>query len=332
MNTKVKCLATALLFCAGVGSAYALDLKISHQWKQGTDSRDTAARQFVKEVTSKDPSIKFRIYPGASLIANPVHQLDAVRDGTVEMTIMPLIYASGKIPEVSVTILPGAVSSAADAMTLRNSKYAQKLQELAEANGFRILTWWWTEGGFTNRVRPIGSPDGVKGLKFRGADRTIDIALKEAGASVYSMPSTEVYNALQTGVLDGTLTSNDTLMSMRLYEHSKFATIGGDYTPYVLLQPLMISKKIWDNLSPAQKKIFEDAAEKTDKTFNSEQSEVAKKTAAKFKEAGAQIHQMTKPEFEEWLALAKRTSWKEFGERSAKAKELLDALQESRKH
>lgn len=330
MNQKYKNLAAAVLFCTALGNVQAQEFKLTHQWKQGTDSRDAGARQFAKEVTSKDPSLKFRIYPGASLISNPLKQLDAIQDGTVEMAIIPLIYAAGKIPEFSATILPGAVSSAADGMKLRNSEFAKKLQEVAEANGLHILTWWWTEGGFANRVHPIGNPDGVKGLKFRGADRTVDAALKEAGASVFSMPSTELYSALQSGVLDGMLTSYDSLMSMRLYEQSKFATIGGDYTIFVLLQPIIMSKKAWDKLTPAQKKIFEEAAYNTDKTFNAEQGEVAKTAAAKFKQAGVQVRQMTKPEFDEWLALAKRTAWQDFANSSPKAKELLDALHNSR--
>ena len=332
MNKKYKIFTAALLACSVLVNAQAQEFKLTHQWKQGGDSRDKAARQFAKEVTLHDPSMKFRIYPGASLISNPLKQLDAVQDGTVDMSIIPLIYAAGKIPEFSITILPGAVSSAADAMKLRNSEYAKKLQEVAESNGIHIVTWWWTEGGFANRVRPIGVPDGVRGLKFRGADRTVDAALKDAGASVFSMPSTELYNALQSGVLDGLLTSYDSLMSMRLYEQSKFATIGGDYSVFVLLQPLIMSKKAWDKLTPAQQKIIDDAAYKSDVTFNAEQTQVAKVTAAKFKEAGVQVRQMSKAEFADWLALAKRTSWQDFAKTSPKAKELLEALEHSRGH
>ena len=138
--------------------AQAQEFKLTHQWKQGTDGRDLAAREFIKEVNKKDPAIKFRVYPGASLISNPLKQIDAIQDGTIEMCILPLIYGAGKIPELSVTILPGAITNIADAMKLKNSEYAKKLQELAEANGFHILTWWWTEGGFGNRVRPITGP------------------------------------------------------------------------------------------------------------------------------------------------------------------------------
>lgn len=330
MDRNGRRIALAVLLAAWASGTSAQEFKLTHQWKQGADSRDAAARSFAKEVTSKDPTLKFRIYPGASLISNPLKQLDAVQDGTVEMAVIPLVYAANKIPEFSVTVLPGAVSSAADGMKLRNSPYAKKLQEVAEANGIHIVTWWWTEGGFANRVHPIGMPDGVKGLKFRGADRTVDAALKEAGASVFAMPSTELYSALQSGVLDGLLTSYDSLLSMRLYEQSKFATIGGNYTIFVLLQPIVMSKVAWDKLTPAQKKIFDDAALKTDKEFNAEQGDVAKAVAAKFKQAGVQVRELTKPEFDEWVALARRTAWKDFAASSPKSKELLDALAQSR--
>ena len=63
------------------------EIKISHQWKQGTDGRDKAVRVFVEEVNKADPSLKFRIYPGSSLIAKPTAQIDALQDGSVEMAV-----------------------------------------------------------------------------------------------------------------------------------------------------------------------------------------------------------------------------------------------------
>jgi TRAP-type C4-dicarboxylate transport system substrate-binding protein len=323
------------LFVAGIfvmfaGSLSAQEFKLTHQWKQGTDVRDQAARIFVEEVTQKDPTIKFRIYPGASLISNPVKQLDAIQDGTIDMAIYPLIYGVGKIPELSVTILPGAVDSIADAMKLKNSAYARRLQQLVEANGFHILTWWWTDGGIATRVRPVTGPESVKGLKMRGADRTIDTVLKSAGASVVEMPSTELYSALQSGVLDGLMTSNETFVSMRLYEQTKYATLGGDYSIFMLIQPLIISKKAWDKLTPPQRKIFEDAAAKSEAFFVDQDLKLNKGVIVAFEKSGVKVRQMTKGEHDEWIALAKRTSWPEFASVSPGAKELLDALQHSR--
>ncbi|MGB7480107.1 MAG: TRAP transporter substrate-binding protein DctP, partial [Burkholderiaceae bacterium] len=246
MKLKIPTLLAAGALALGI--AHADTLKLSHQWPQG-DGRDKGARHFVAEVTKHDPSFKFRIYPGASLISNPIKQIDALAGGSVDLSIFPLIYAVGKAPEFSITILPGAINSVQDAMRFKGTDYEKRLQAVAEKQGFHILTWWWTEGGIANRARPITTPDTVKGLKFRGADRTLDTMLKEAGASVFAMPSTELYNAVQTGVLDGLMTSYETFMSMRLYEQVKYATLGGDYTIFVVFQPLVISTKAWNALT-----------------------------------------------------------------------------------
>jgi TRAP-type C4-dicarboxylate transport system substrate-binding protein len=308
------------------GTLHAETLKLSHQWPQG-DGRDKGARHFVEEVAKHDRSFKFRIYPGSSLISNPIKQIDALASGSVDLAIFPLIYAVGKAPEFSVTILPGAINSVQDAMRFKGTDYEKRLQAVAEKQGFHILTWWWTEGGIANRVRPITTPDTVKGLKFRGADRTLDTMLKQAGASVFSMPSTELYNAVQSGVLDGLMTSYETFMSMRLYEQVKYATLGGDYTVFVVFQPLVMSTKAWNALTPAQKKVFEAAADATQASFNAEQEKIKGEVVAKFKAAKVDVHQMTQPEYRQWLDLAKKTAWPDFGAISPEAKGLLDAVE-----
>ena len=318
-----------LLLAAGVlavGTLHAETLKLSHQWPQG-DGRDKGARQFAAEVTKQDPSFKFRIYPGASLISNPIKQIDALAGGSIDLSIFPLIYAVGKAPEFSITILPGAINSVQDAMRFKGTEYETKLQAVAEKQGFRILTWWWTEGGIADRVRPITTPDTVKGLKFRGADRTLDTMLKDAGASVFAMPSTELYNAMQTGVLDGLMTSYETFMSMRLYEQVKYATLGGDYTIFVVFQPLVISTKAWNALTPQQKKVFEAAADATQASFNAEQEKIKEEVVAKFKAAKVDVHQMTKDEYQQWLELAKKTAWPDYAGISQDAKELLETVE-----
>lgn len=324
MKLKNLILLAASTLCLGV--VHAETLKLSHQWPQG-DGRDQGARQFAAEVTKHDPSFKFRIYPGASLISSPVKQIDALAGGSVDLSIFPLIYAVGKAPEFSITILPGAINSVQDAMRFKGTDYEKRLQAVAEKQGFHILTWWWTEGGIANRVRPITTPDTVKGLKFRGADRTIDTMLKQAGASVFSMPSTELYNAMQSGVLDGLMTSYETFMSMRLYEQVKYATLGGDYTMFVVFQPLVISTKVWNALTPAQKKTFEQAADATQTKFNAEQAKLKVDVVAKFKAAKVDVHQMTKDEYQQWVALSKKTAWPEYASISPEAKGLLEAVE-----
>ena len=324
--------AAALAAAAVVGQglaaapASAQELKISHQFKANADGRDLATRVFVDEVTKRDKNIKFRIYPGSSLGIKPVAQFAALQNGTLEMAVFPMSYASGKAHEFSAVILPGTIPNLDFAMKLRKSPYAEKLQAVAHRNGVHIVTWWWTPGGFASKEGAITGPKSVSGLKMRAADPTFESMLKAAGSSVVSMPSTEIYPAMQSGVLNATLTSAETFVSMRLYEQTKFATVPGEYTIWMLMQPLVMSKQHWDKLTPQQQQIFEEAAAKSDEFFLGLQREAGEKMADAYRKAGGTVHQMTKAEFEEWLALARETSWKEFAAHSAEAKGLLDAL------
>ncbi|NJN39564.1 MAG: TRAP transporter substrate-binding protein DctP [Gammaproteobacteria bacterium] len=326
MKSVHRIAATFALTALFLGAAQAQEIKISHQWKANVDGRDKAARVFVKEVNAADPNLKFRIYPAQSLGIKPVAQLDALQNGTLEMAVFPMSYAVGKAQEFSIIIMPGTVPTLAHAMKLRGTPFQSKLNDLAAKHGIRIITWWWTPGAFATKDREITGPKSVDGLKMRAADPTFEVMLKAAGASVVSMPSTEIYPSLQSGVLNGTLTSAETFVSMRLYEQTKFATTPSKYALWMLLQPLVMSKQHWDKLTPAQQKIFEAAAAKSDEFFLGLQREAVDNMEAAYKKAGAKVHEMTQAEYDEWVALAKKTSYVDFASKSPDAKELLESL------
>jgi hypothetical protein len=178
-------IAAATLLSAPLG---AQEIKISHQFKANTDARDKATRIFVEEVGKKDKNLKFRIYPGSSLNIKPVAQLDALQAGTLEMSVFPMSYAVGKVPEMSATIMPGTITSYDHAMRLKGSDFHKKLQELANKNGIHIVTWWWTPGGFASKERQIGGPDTVKGEKMRAADPTFESRRRAPPSSTFLPP------------------------------------------------------------------------------------------------------------------------------------------------
>ena len=326
MKNAPRWAAAAAIAALLSASALAQEVKISHQFKANADGRDLATRVFVKEVNARDPNLKFRIYPAQSLGIKPVAQLDALQNGTLEMAVFPMSYAVGKAAEFSIIIMPGTIPTLEHAMKLRGTPFQKKLQDLAHANGIHIVTWWWTPGAFATKDREITGPKSVDGLKMRAADPTFEAMLKAAGASVVNMPSTEIYPSLQSGVLSGTLTSAETFVSMRLYEQTKFATTPGKYSLWMLLQPLVMSKQHWDKLTPAQQKIFEEAALKSDDYFLGLQREAVSDMEKEYKKAGGKVHEMTQAEYDQWVALAKETAWKEFAAKSPTSKDLLDAL------
>lgn len=307
--------------------AQQTEIRISHQWRQNTDARDRAARVFAEEASKLEPSLKFRIYPNRSLISDPIAQFDALTNGSIEMAVYPLVYGVGKVPEFSITIMPGTVPSMDYAMKLKGTAFHKKLQEIAEANGIRVMTWWWTPGGFATKDRAITGPKSVEGLRMRAADPYMERVLQANGASIVSMPSTEIYPALQSGVLDGLMTSSESFVSMRIYEQTKHATAGGDYVLFMLLQPLVISKQAWDKLTPAQKNAMEKAATKSEEFFNGLQREASDKMVEQFKKAGNDVRGLSKQEYDAWVASAKEVAWPHFVANTKHGKELLELIQ-----
>lgn len=309
--------------------ALAQTIKISHQWRAETDARDRATRIFVDAVKKRVPGLNFRIFPSRSLIQDPIAQFDAMQSGALEMAIYPLVYAVGKVPQFSITVLPGLIRSMDQAVALKNSKYHEALQDIAHRNGVHIVTWWWTPGGFASKERAIGDPENVRGLKMRAADPYFELMLRQVGASVQAMPSTEIYTALQTGVLDGLLTSSESFVSMRIYEQTKHATVGGTNEIYLLIQPLLMAKSTWDKLTPEQKRAFEDAATESETFFNTVQKEASDVMMREFTKAGAAVRQLSDGEYDAWVKLAKATAWEAFRKNIPDGAALIDVVESS---
>src|SRR5260221_280155 len=107
-----------------------------------------------------------------------------------------------------------------------------------------ILSWVWQAGGVASRKGPLVTPDDAKGPKVRGGSREMDLMLKQAGASVISLPSNEIYAAMQTGAMDAAMTSSTSFISFKLEEIAKHLTTGRQKTYWLMLEPLMISNSV----------------------------------------------------------------------------------------
>jgi TRAP-type transport system periplasmic protein len=306
--------AVALLALLGVLApkcALAKELKISHQWAAEIDARDRAARIFVREVQSRLPEMSFQIYPQLALKLKAEQQFDALQSASIEMSVYPLPYAVKKIPEFSLAVLPGLFPSVDAARVLKNSKVSDQLQAIANANGVHILAWWWVPGGFVTRNREIGGPETVKGLRLRGGEPLFDLMLSRAGATPVDLTSNELYAAMQADKLDGALTSYETFVSAKLYEHAKFFTAGSPGI-WMFATPLLISKSVWDGLTEREQEAFEAAAEISEDYFAATQKDAEKKFIEVFTRAGAKYHRFTYQDYLAWLRLAQQTAWKEY--------------------
>ena len=106
-------------------------------------------------------------------------------------------------PELSIVTLPGIPANAEVAGLLKGTEFEEQLQIICEEKGFRILTWWWLDGGMASRTRAVTGPETIKDLGARsGGGNDFNAMLQGAGARIVTMPLSEVRAAIETGKLD----------------------------------------------------------------------------------------------------------------------------------
>jgi len=309
-----------------------LVLKISHQWPGGTiekgDFRDRLCRHFAKRVEEKSGgSLKFEIYP-ASVLFKPVPQYDAMLKGALDMSVFPLDYAAGKIPQLSITLMPCIVRDHHQAIRWKDEPIGKEIEKICVENGMKIVSWGWCGGGLATKTKPVIRPEDLRGMKIRAAGKMFETMLHEgAGAAITSMPSSEIYFALQTGVLDACMTSSSSFESYRLYEQVKYYTSPRSTTTWYMLEPLVISLITWKKLSPEQQKIVMEVGKELEK-FNLEEAiKDDSEVTDLFKQKGVQVYDMRPEDFKAWLEVSQKTAWKRFAEKVKGGKELLDMAQ-----
>ncbi|MBA7631815.1 Solute-binding protein [subsurface metagenome] len=320
----VLSLTCAFLALADRADAGPMVLKVSHQFAAG-DVRDEMGRVFGDMVTKKtNGEIKFRHYPAKSLF-KPKEQWDAMRKGALDMSCFPLDYASGKVPQLSITLMPCSVANIKQGISWRNKPIGKKIDALMEKNGVKNLVWAWFDGGIGSKIKQIKVPADVKGTKLRAAGKKFEFMMREAGASVTSMPSSETYHALATGVLDTMMTSSASFVSYRLYEILKYINAPRDFSIWYMAENLCISMKTWNRLTPDQQKIFLETAEWMHENWIYQNFKtLVDKLIKAYTKAGVNIHYMNQAEFNQWLEFAKKTAWKDFANKVDGGQELLD--------
>lgn len=303
-------------------------IKISHQFPSASsedgDFRDRLVRRFAAEVEKQTKgALKFEIYPGGSLMkANS--QIGSLRKGALDMSLVPLAYGGGEIPEVNITLMPTLISSYEQGMRWKTAPIGKELERILADKNIKIVTWIWQAGGIASTKKAVVAPADAAGLKFRGGSKEMDHMLKGAGAAVTSMPSSEIYSAMQSGVLDAALTSSTSLISFRLQEFAKFATSARDKSFWYMFEPLLISKDLYDSLTPAQQKIISDVGASLEKFSVEESKKDDQRMAEVYAKGGAQVSDMDEKSFQAWRAIAEQTAFKDFAERVKNGRALLD--------
>lgn len=325
--------ATSLAALASLGLAVAFSstaaaetvLRASHQFPGGKgDVRDEMVQLMAKEVEAADVDLKIQVYPGQSLF-DAQEQWGALVRGRLDMTALPLDYASGRHPEFSATLMPGLVRSHERAQRLNDSEFMDMIKKVINDAGAKVLADAWLAGGFASNKQCITSPDTVQGQTMRAAGPAFDEMLATAGASIASMPSSDIYTAMQTGVLDGANTSSGSFVSYRIYEQVTCLTAPGENALWFMYEPILISQQSWDRLNEEQQQALTEAGQKAEDYFAGEAAALDQKMVDVFKENGVEVVTMSPENYEDWLQIAKESSYKTFAENVPNGQALIDA-------
>ena len=324
----VSLCATAVGLSLPVQAQQAKVIKISHQFPAASadegDFRDRLVRKFAAEVEKRTKGqVKFEIYPASSLVKTN-SQIGALRKGALDMSLVPLAYGGGEIPEVNLTLMPTLINNYEQGLRWKEAPIGKELDRILAEKNIKIVTWIWQAGGIASTKGKVVAPEDSKGMKFRGGSKEMDLMLKTAGAAITSMPSSEIYNAMQSGVLDAALTSSTSLISFRLQEFSKHVTTARDKSFWFMFEPLLIAKSTFDALTPEQQKIVMEVGASLEKFGMEESKKDDQRMADVYAKAGAKVHDMDTASFNKWRAIAEASAFKDFAEKVKNGKQLLD--------
>ncbi len=322
MKFMLKAAVGAAAIFASFGFAQAETLRLSHQWSN-KDIRHKVAQIVADEVAAANVDLSIKIYGSKSLF-KPREQYRPLSRGALEMAVLPLSYAGGQRPEYNLTLMPGLVKNHDHAARLSVSPFMKSLEEIMAKDDVMVLVHGYLAGGFSGKEKCITKPEDVKGLQMRAAGKAFEQMLAGAGASIASMASSEIYNALQTGVLNAANTSSASFVSYRIYEQVSCYTPAGDVALWFMYQPLLMNKSTFERLNEQQQGALRKAAEKAQAYYLAEAKKQDAASAEVFREAGVEIAKMSAEDFAAWRALAMETSYKKFASEVENGQQLLD--------
>ena len=290
------------LFVLGTSIAVAqpVVMRISHQVPPA-HHLTKLLQGFAADVkTRTNGSVDVQLF-GSEQLAKAAENFPQVARGNIEAAVSVNFQWGTTIPEMSVTLIPYFMTDLAQIKRFPTSEARKFLDAKLEARGVHSIAWLYItrESIFTSGKKPLVTLDDFKGVKIRGLNSLTDHALTAIGAAPSAMPGSEVYQALQSGVLDAGLTDLSAAYSRKYYEIQKFGTVGPLFTIYF---HVYVNPAWWSKLSPANRQAIEAAAAKAEQDSIGITEQTAAAALKDLQGKGMQIHVQTPQEQAAWKA------------------------------
>jgi tripartite ATP-independent transporter DctP family solute receptor len=256
-------IATVAMAAMGIASAQEKTIKFANQNALGHPI--IQGMEKFKEIVEKQSGgkLKVNVFPAGALGSDQAN-VSAIQGGTVEMAAMNSGIFASQVKDFAVFDFPFMFANGKEADAVVDGPFGHKMHAKLEEKGLVGLGYY--ELGFrhlTNGKRAINKVSDIEGLKLRVIPNPINVDwVKALGANPTPLPFPELYAALEQGAVDGQENPIATINGAKLFEVQKhLALTGHQYNP----QSVVISKKFWETLSAAEKKIIADAVTESSK-------------------------------------------------------------------
>jgi TRAP-type C4-dicarboxylate transport system substrate-binding protein len=249
----VRSLAAGLFVLAATLPAGAADINLTYAFFAPAGSFPGKQMAHWAEEVSKrtNGKVAVKTFPGGTLLGAK-EMYDGVSKGVADIGLGSPSYDPGRFPLTAGVSLPvGFTNATVASRTLWELTKEFKPKEYEE---FKVIAMFTTEPGFIQSRKPVSNAAELAGMKLRAAGTGVPV-LKALGAAPIGMPMPEVPQAVQTGVIDGTMTSREVLQDFKLAEMLKYVT---DYPTVVVTFAAVMDKKRWDKLPADVQKVIEE--------------------------------------------------------------------------
>ena len=299
MKTFTRLLAVGLAALLPLSAALAQDIKersfkLALQNPKG-HPLEQGATKFAEIVVAKSGGkFKVNVFPGGTLGGDAAN-VSALQGGTIEFVMLNSGILASQVKDFEVYDFPFMFASAKEADAIVDGPFGEKLEAKLQDKGIVGLAYF--ELGFrqlTNSKRAVNTVEDIAGLKLRVIPNAINVDwVKALGANPTPMAFPEVYAGLESKAIDGQENPLSVIVANKFFEVQKFlAVTNHQYNP----QSLIFSKKVWDTLSPAEKKILEDAALEASKYQRQVNRDAAAGQLDALKKAGMQVSEFSPAE------------------------------------
>ena len=305
MIPTLRLLAAASAFVlATTAAAQPVVMRISHQVPPA-HHMTRLLESFAADVKARtNGGVEVQLY-GSEQLAKAAENFPQVARGTIEAAMSVNFQWGTTIPEMSATLIPYAMSDLERIKRFPTSDARKFLDAKLEQRGVHSVAWLYItrQTIITSSKRPIVAIDDFKGVKIRGLNSMTDKGLAAAGAAPSAMPGSEVYQALQSGVLDAGLTDVSAGYSRKYYEVQKYGTVGPIFTIYF---HMYANPAWWAKLKPEHRQAIEAAASRVEAEAIGVTEATADAAIRDLQGKGMTIHLQTPQEQAAWRAVMEK--------------------------